>query len=261
MKQIPSLLLFAFVAITISCKENTPEKKGFAVNPNPENTDTLQAETLNRDSLKFETRPGTVLLTGLLNMRLTPVFKVNSNRNNQTTYIGTTSYYYTYEEPEENRKNNWNQHLMPGFEAVYGYNMVNISNYNIGENKRKDFFEKPVLIKTLYYPAFSNDTLNNKPVKRAYFMVSVYNNDTNKDGFINLKDLRRFYLFNMQGEKQTALVPENYSVLKSEYDSDNDLMYVFAQSDSNQNGKGDVGEPFHIFWINLNDPTKTGRLY
>jgi len=103
--------------------------------------------------------------------------------------------------------------------------------------------------------------LNNQPVSRDYFIVSVHNEDTDKDGFINIKDLRRIYLFNINGEKQKALVPENYSVFKSEYDSDNDFMYIFAQLDANKNGRRDEGEPIHIFWLNLKNPDKTGRLY
>ncbi|MDP1727870.1 MAG: hypothetical protein Q8M15_13880 [Bacteroidota bacterium] len=103
--------------------------------------------------------------------------------------------------------------------------------------------------------------MNNKPVNRNYFIVSAYNDDTNKDGYINPKDLRRIYLFNISGEKQKALIPENYSVFKSEYDSENDLMYVFAQLDTNENGSRDEGEPIHIFWIDLKEPYKTGRQY
>lgn len=139
--------------------------------------------------------------------------------------------------------------------------MVNISHYNVQENKQKNLFEKPVLVKTLYYPSFSKDTLNNNPVSRNYIMVSVYNEDTNKDGFINLKDLRRFFLFNINGEKQMALIPENYSVIKSEYDPDNDFMYVFAKMDANNNGQQEEDEPIHIYWIDLKDPSKTGRQY
>ncbi len=139
--------------------------------------------------------------------------------------------------------------------------MVNVSHYDIAKNKQKYFFEKPVLIKTLYYPAFSKDTLNYQPVNREYFIVSVYDEDTNKDGFINQKDLRRIYLFDINGERQKTLVPENYSVFKSNYDLDNDFMYVFAQLDINGNGKRDEGEPVHIFWIDLKRPDITGRMY
>jgi hypothetical protein len=91
-------------------------------------------------------------------------------------------------------------------------------------------------------------------------MVSVYNDDTNKDGFINIRDLRRLYLIDINGDKQKALIPENYSVVKSEYDSDNDFMFVFAQLDCNGNGKTDETEPTHIFWVDLKDPARTGRL-
>ena len=150
---------------------------------------------------------------------------------------------------------------MPVIQAVYGYNMVNISHYNINEYKQQNFFEKPVLIRTLYYPAFSKDTVNYKPVTRNYFIISVYNDDTNKDGYINQKDLRRFYLYNINGERQKALVPENYSVFKSEYDPANDYLYVFAQLDNNNNGIVDEGEPIHVFWIDLKDPNKAGRQY
>jgi hypothetical protein len=78
-------------------------------------------------------------------------------------------------------------------------------------------------------------------------MVTVYNDDTNGDGFINLTDLRRMYLFDIHGNNQKTLIPENYSVFKSECDSANDLMYVFAQLDANKNGKRDDEEPVHIF--------------
>jgi hypothetical protein len=40
---------------------------------------------------------------------------------------------------------------------------------------KKELFDKPVLIKTLYYPAFAKDTLNSKVVTRDYMLVSVYN--------------------------------------------------------------------------------------
>jgi hypothetical protein len=146
-------------------------------------------------------------------------------------------------------------------EGVQGYNFVNISYCDIQSNKRKEFFDKPVLIKTLYYPSFSKDTLNNQIIKRNYFLVSVYNDDTNNDGFINQRDLRRFYLFDSNAERQKQLIPENYSVFKSEYDSENDIMFVFAHLDTNKNGQIEDNEQINIFWIDLKDPTKIGQQY
>lgn len=256
-----ALLIVVSFFIWKSCTRNKLEDKGFQVSHNSDNSENNQTDGINSDSLKIETRPSSVLLTGISNIRLTSVYKVNLNKRDKKTFIGSNSFHNNYEETEVNTGNNWNNNLMPGLEAVYGYNMVNVSHYDIKENKQKNFFENPVLIRTLYYPTFSKDTLNNKPVSRDYFIVSVYNDDTNKDNFVNLKDLRRLYLFNINGEKQKALIPENYSVFKSEYDSGNDFIFVFAQLDNNNNGQQDEGEPIHIFWIDLKDPSKTGRQY
>jgi len=261
MRKTQLIISLAFICFITSCSNGKLEEKGFQVRNISGNSDMEQQDGLNNDSLKFETRPSNVLLTGVPNVRLTTIYKVNVNKKNNNTFIGSNSFHYRYEENKNYIGNNWNNNLMPGIEAVYGYNMVNVSHYDINENKSILFFEKPVLIKTIYYPTFSKDTLNNKSVTRNYFIVSVYNDDTNKDGFINLKDLRRLYLFNINGLKQKELVPENYSVIKSEYDPENDYMFVFSQLDNNKNGQQDVGEPIHIFWIDLKDPNKTGRLY
>ncbi|MBK8808726.1 MAG: hypothetical protein IPO21_19650 [Bacteroidales bacterium] len=68
-------------------------------------------------------------------------------------------------------------------------------------------------------------------------MISAYDEDSNKDGFINQNDLRRFYVFDLDGSNKQNLVPSDYSVISSEYDCANDFMYVFAQLDENKNGQ------------------------
>lgn len=255
------LLVISSFFILTACSNNKLEEKGFPVS-NAEPTATGEddkVEGISRDSVKFDTRPSNVLLTGITNVRLTTIYKVNTNKKDGTTFIGSNN--YLYYDVELTPGNNWNGNLIPGIEGVYGYNLVNISHFDLVSQRKKELFEKPVLIKTLYYPSFSNDTLNNKAVKRNYMLVSVYNDDTNKDGFINARDLRRFYLFNSDGERQKQLVPENYSVFKSEYDPENDLMFVFANFDTNKNGQIDDNEPINIFWIDLKDPTRTGQQY
>ncbi len=256
------LLYCSIIVLFTNCARNTKIKdKGFQVGTNVNNGDNSKIEGLNKDSLKFDTRPSSVLLTGNSNVRLTTIYRVNYNKNNTKSFIGSNNFYSKYEDNEIKNGNNWNNHIMPGFEAVTGYNLVNVSHFDIKENKTNYFFEKPVLIKTLYYPTLLNDTLNFKPISRNYFMISAYNEDTNKDGFINQSDLRRLFLFNIKGEKVKLLIPENYSVIKSEYDLAKDFMYVFAQLDTNSNGKQDEGESTHVFWIDLNEPSKSGRQY
>lgn len=261
MNRFATLAVLMFFLSFTSCSDSDHLEKGFPVPTSDEQEGSTEANGLNRDSLKFPTRPSNVLLTGIPSVRLTTVFKVNYRKDDSSTFIGSNNYHYRYEGEEGSLSNNWNGHIMPGFEAVYGYNLVSISHYDIAANKQRLFFEKPVLIKTLYYPSFSTDTLNGVPVSRSFFMATAFDDDTNKDGLIDIKDLRRMHLFNLSGERQGYLVPENYSVIKSEYDPANDLMFVFAQLDANGNGKRDDEEPIHVHWIDLKDPSKTGRQY
>ncbi|AFM03765.1 hypothetical protein Fleli_1333 [Bernardetia litoralis DSM 6794] len=259
-----NIILFLFILLLFnSCGKKKPryENKGFSVQSTSETqyeyTDESEKEGL--QSLEFKTRPTGVVLTNHPNYRLTTIYKVNYNKEYETISVGSNSYHRKYRDFSEG--NEWNGHFMPGLEALYGYNFVNISHYDVQTKTQKNLFETPVLIKTLYYPAFSTDTLNYKAIKRNYFMVSAYDEDTNGDSLISTQDLRRFYYFDIEGNNKNLLIPKNYSVLSSDYDPVNDFMYVFAQLDANSNGKKEDNEEIHVFWIDLNNPKNTGRQY
>jgi hypothetical protein len=252
-------LIFTALCLTVGCNRNRLEEKGFVVSPHVEEGDS-KPNGISQDSLTFATRPSNVLLTGIPKYRLATIYKVNYNRDS-TTFIGSNDFHYNYESIGERDGNAWHNNYLPGLEAVYGYNMVNVSHYDVETQKQKNFFEKPVLIKTFYYPSFSRDTLNYKPVNRNFFMASVYDEDTNHDGYINVYDLRRLYAFDVNGNNKRALIPIQYSVYKSEYDPANDLVSIFAQIDSNKNGQIENEEEVHIFWIDLKNPERTGRQY
>ena len=258
-KMLYVLILFG---LTISCSESYDKEKGFNVsdiNSKNENND----EGVVKDSVKFRTQPSKVLLTGNKDVRLITEFKVNYNEKKEIAFVGSNEFRTNYQDEEDVKKygNSWNSNIVPGFSAVCGYNMVNISYFNYVTQTKKKFFAKPVLVKTVYYPAFLTDSLNFKPVNRSYFMVSCYDEDSNKDGKINMKDLRRFYYFDIELNKNKLLLPKNYSVTGSDYDSANDFMLVYAKLDTNNNGMIDKNEEVHVFWIDLNNPEKTGKQY
>jgi len=258
MKHIAVLLIL--ILCLGACSKRKIEKKGFQVNEINEDESGKKIVGLKLDSIKLESRPRNVLLTSHPNHRVTPIYKVNYDKKTKKPFTGSNRYHSTWDD-ERIEGNNWNNNFMPGFEAIYGYNFINISHYNLETQKQNEFFSEPVLIKTFYYPAFTKDTLNFKPIKRDFYMLSVYDKDTNKDGFINTRDLRRLYLFNLDAVFQKSLIPMNYSVMSSEYDSANDRMYIFAKEDENSNGQMESKEPTHIFWIDLNDPERTGSQY
>lgn len=257
-----SIYIFLILLCCIACSKNEElNKKGFQVIENIEDDDEDNQNEIFKDTSVFQTKPSSVLLTANPNIRFSTIYKVNLRKRDSLFFIGSDKFHFVYDEMDAQSGNNWHGKANPGLEAVYGYNMVNIALYEMDKKHRKFFFDKPVLIKTLYYPTFSKDTLNNKPIQRNYFLTTVYDEDSNKDGYINLKDLRRMYLFSINGAKEKNLVPFNYSVFKSEYDPANDYMYVFANLDKNNNGSIEQNEPTHIFWIDLKNPNNFGRLY
>ena len=206
---------------------------------------------------QISTLPYQVELTGLPNHRLVTIYKKIGkqprNRNSSFDEYGNSTGGYDDSYTE--------QHFMPGIDLVHGYNLVNVAHYDLQSEKLNYLFANPVLVKSLYYPSFVQDSINKKPVNRNYYLVSVYDEDTNHDTLINKVDLRRFYFFNASADKKIQLLPNNYSVLRSQYDSANDVMYLFAKNDSNANGKIDNDEPLHVFWINLKQPAEAKRLY
>lgn len=264
-------MLFILFAVTLqfSCKHDKLEKKGFQVSEITESEDGQKVVGLALDSLKFDTQPNGVLMTKNAAHRLIPLFKVNIDKFGNP-FTGSVDYYQNWDDESYNTEseaiefndgNHWNHNFMPGFSAINGYNLVNVTHFNQETQSQNNFFEKPVLIRTLYFPAFSKDTLNFQPVKRNFYLVSVYDEDTNKDGYLNIKDLRRIYSFDIEGKAPKNIVPKDFSVMSSEYDADNDLMYIHAKFDQNKNGKMELTEPTHIFWISLKDREKTGVVY
>lgn len=204
---------------------------------------------------QISTYPSEVILTGLNNHRLASIYKTLQKTNSRDNIISKLSY-----DSDESSYESY-EHFMPGIDILFGYNLLNIAHYGLKTEKGNFLFGHPVLIKTLYYPSFTQDSLDKKPINRGYYLVSVYDEDTNKDTLLNKKDLRRFYHFDSTGVNKLQIIPKDYSVIKSQYDSKNDVMYVFARHDENKNGTQDDTEAIHVFWFSLKSPDKAKLLY
>ena len=213
----------------------------------------LNSVTGNVTMKQIATFPNKVILTGLDDQRLASIYKSKSTSDNSSN----SSLEYYSEESEDEA----NLHFMPGIDILFGYNLLNIAHYDLKTEKVNYLFSHPVLIKTLYYPSYYQDSLYNKPITRNFYLVSAYDEDTNKDTLINKKDLRHFYHFDAKTCLRTQLIPKDYSVIRSQYDSKNDIMYIFASHDENRNGTTDKPDPVHIFWISLKTPDKAKLLY
>jgi hypothetical protein len=258
-----NIFFILFSIILFSCNENSEKfkDKGFQVDEiESENADVNSKNAIKKDSLNFKTKSVNVLLTGNKNIRLSPIYKVNYSEKEKKFFTGSNDFHYGYNDDNPKDGNNWNS-VIPGFEALFGYNLVNIFHFNHTENRGKKLFKKQVLIKTCYYPSFNVDTLNFNTIQRNFYMISAYDEDTNKDKYINNKDLRRFYLFDISGENLGKIVPKNHSVIGAMYDSGNDYLYIDAKLDSNNDGKISENEPVSIFYLDLKNPMNKGLFY
>lgn len=255
---IYTVLFLLCITLFSACEEENEFKKGFQI----ELSESEEGEDPNEPKLHlahFDTRPGPVISTAHDEHRITPVFKVNHDKKGRP-FIGSIAYHKNYRRYYSDYDNDPG-HFMPGLEAIYGFNIVNFSHHRIDSVEQNLLFEQAALIKTLYYPALETDSINDEPIIRDYYLVSAYDQDSNRDSLINYKDLRHFFYFDVNGQTQTPLVPLNYSVLNCRYDRSNDYMYVYAQQDSNSNGKRDSKEPIHVFWVDLKNPLSNGLFY
>ena len=250
---IRTTLITAVYILLLSCSKNTFEKFNGVNLKVPATTKNIQTQKT------VISKPGRVHKTYHNEHRIIPVFRIDIDEKGNEEYAGS-SYFHTSWHFDDSI-NAWHNHFMPGLSAISGYNMTNVADFNATTSKTTDFFKKNVLINTVYFPASIQDTLNNKVVKRDYYLVSAYDEDTNKDSIINHKDLRRFYHFDLNARKKTTLIPKNYSVLSSQYDYRNDFMYVKAKKDTNGNGNRDVTEPIHIFWLDMKTPKPAKRAF
>jgi hypothetical protein len=260
----PNMLFCAALSLTFLCScsrnNNSASEEQIRVSVDSEiadESDSLANSIAGNSTMKqVATFPNNVILTGLSNHRLVSIYQSKVPRKeSQLKRISKFSSYGEYGGDESV------EHYMPGLDILYGYNLWNIAHYDLITEKGNYLFNHPVLIKTVYYPSFVQDSINKVPVNRDYYLVSVYDKDTNKDTLITKNDLRGFYHFDASTLHKKQLIPDYYSVLRSQYDSKNDVMYIFARQDENKNGMQEDTEAVHIFWISLKTPDMAKRLY
>ncbi len=259
MKTTHTLLILLISIFIISCNKGEEKKEEqLTIAEYQSQTDLATEFPVNSSSVQnqFVSTSSSVLLTGIDRIRLIPFYKIKPKSNTDIDYEeGSTYSDYGDRDDEEFYK-----YFMPGIDIIYGYNLVNMGHYDIEKDTLSYFFENPVLIKTLYFPGLKKDSLNHKPVSRNYFLVSAYDEDTNRDSLINSKDLRKIYHIDLFNTKKTQLTPSGYSVTRSTYDYKNDIMYIYTKRDVNQNGTTDKNDPMAIFWIRLNEPTVVRKM-
>jgi len=243
--------LFLVIALLFSCAKKPARKEQSIPISGIDSSNGFDTSRGLRNANSFNqisTTPNAIILTGINNVRLFSIYKIRNEQDRNIAYTEGTSY-NDYADDEKDFK-----YFMPGIDIIHGYNLVNIGHYRLDKDSLSWFFERPVLIKTLYFPGVRKDSLNKQPVSRNFFLISVYNEDTNNDSLISNKDLRRFFFIDELNKTKISLLPNDYSAIRSSYDYNNDIMFIHARQDVNRNGSLEPAEPVSIFWIKLYNP-------
>ncbi len=233
-----------------------------------ENTSEFEAEI---DYSSFPLKPKSVLVTDNPKYRLVTIYK-EKVYNNRTRIDFSTGeeypsrwidgdYFHNGRYRRYDSCNVLNGNFMPGLSAVWDNKMYNVAVLDTADFKAKNLFASNALINTLYFPGSETDTLNCECIDRNYYLVSVFDTDTNNDTVIDRRDLRKLYAFDEDGTNQRLLIPANYSVLRSAYDRRIDHMYVYARKDENNDGYMNPNETEHVFAIDLKNPQMGKRVY
>ena len=262
-KHIAGASLFVTALLLSFCSDQ--KRDDLSRNPTDSVSAKIAPDTVPRNSVQsnlsldqIASQPFRVILTGMPQYRLVSIYKRNEVQVSNRARSSSKSYY-------ESEADYWiseiETHFMPGLDLVRGFELINVAHYDMIQEQLHLLFDHPVIIKSIYFPSFVQDSLYQKPVNRDYFMISVYDEDTNKNELISTTDLRRIYKFSSSGREKLMILPPNYSVVRSEYDPKNDAIFFFARHDLSGDGRVTDTEPLHVFWTSLKSPGVAKRLY
>ena len=256
MRYLINILVFSILLVSCNVKNQDKKSEQLTINEIEDDNrfDSLKTGLeINKSFNQFNSTTNKVLLTGLNNIRLINIYKIKPNQNKYLDHYEGTTY-------DEYSPKGQFRYFMPGIDVIRGYNLINIAHYNLEKDKLSYFFQKPVLVRNLYFPGVKRDSLNGQLIQRNFFMATVYDEDTNNDSLINKKDIRKMYHFDELNTQKIQLIPSDFSPFYSTYDYKNDILYVYTREDKNKNGKSEKEEPIAVFYIRLSNPTVAKRM-
>lgn len=123
----------------------------------------------------------------------------------------------------------------------------NITFVNLQTNQYRKLFKSTVYILDYFSGEFTKKNLKNPEIKgetldiENRLLIFAMSEDTNKDGFLNQKDLIKVFLYNPFEEKLYGILPEKYYFQKLLFGSKrNQLVCIIKKEDSKQKSESMV---------------------
>lgn len=137
--------------------------------------------------------------------------------------------------------------------TISNYNEFEITGYlrnlkfqQADSDSLKVLTEKPILIQTATYLKSLADK-----TKSQVLVYTLADMDTNKDGKIDITDIKTLYISTIGGEKFTKLSPDFQELIDWKLVESKDRLYFRTIEDTNKNGEFDKDDVLHYNYLDL----------
>jgi len=128
---------------------------------------------------------------------------------------------------------------------ITGY-LQNLKFQRVDSDSIKALTDKPVLIQTATYLKTVSDKINKQIM--VYTMVDM---DTNKDGKLDVSDIKALYLSSISGDKFTKVSADFQELIDWDLIESKNRLYFRTVEDTNKNGRFDSKDVVHYNYIDL----------
>ena len=128
---------------------------------------------------------------------------------------------------------------------ITGY-LRNLKFQQIGSDSIKALTDKPVLIQTAtYLKSVSERT------KQQIMVYTMADDDTNKDGKLDINDIKTLYISEISGNRLTKLSPDFQELIDWNLIESKNSLYFRTIEDTNKNGQFDKNDVLHYNFVDL----------
>ncbi|RZJ30891.1 MAG: hypothetical protein EOO48_03705 [Flavobacterium sp.] len=220
------LILAGIVVLFAACKEEKDKPKViYDTNKSKAEKPAPRADTT---SVAIADLP--VQITGT-NYLIHPIGDVRFDKTRSGSGSGSGDVSYTI--------SNYNEFELTGY-------LRNLKFQQLGSDSLKVLTDQPILIQTAsYLKPFADKS------KTQLLVYTLADMDTNKDGKIDVEDIKSLYISTIGGEKFTKLSSDFEELIDWKVIETKDRLYFRTIEDTNKNGEFDNTDVLHYNYVDL----------
>lgn len=230
MKNISKYTTLFLLLILMSCKEEAEKPKVIYGNS------TKQKEQPKIDTAQVEIADLPIQMQGT-NYLIHPVAGLNiyggnaKSRYESSSSVNDISF----------KISNYSEYEITGY-------LRNLKFQEIGSDSIKSLTDKPILIQTATYLKSVSDK-----AKQQVLVYSLADLDTNKDGKLDVTDIKSLYISEISGKRFTKVSTDFQELIDWNLIESKNRLYFRTIEDTNKNGQFDKNDVIHYHYLDLSN--------